>query len=67
MANLTQFTARLITLCLLWCIVRFTEFLLTLCDRNADANAVSGAELYLQCDIKEMIEEATFKFTRINA
>lgn len=64
MVRLTQFTARLIKLCMLWCIVRFTQYLLQISDRMQDADHVSGAELYLQCDIKQMIEDATHKFTR---
>ncbi|NEZ61982.1 hypothetical protein D0962_04200 [Leptolyngbyaceae cyanobacterium CCMR0082] len=55
MVKLTQYTARLITLCLLWLIVRFTQFLLKLCDRIHEADSVSMAELYLQCDIQDML------------
>ena len=55
MVRLTQYTVRLTTLCLLWLIVRFTQFLLQCCDRIRDADAVSMAELYLQCDIQEMV------------
>ena len=55
MVRLTQYAVRLTTLCLLWLIVRFTQFLLQVCDRIRDADAVSMAELYLQCDIQEMV------------
>lgn len=64
MVKLTQYTARLFTLCLLWLIVRFTQFLLKLCDRIHEADSVSMAELYLQCDIQKMVTQAAPKFAK---
>ncbi|NEZ61987.1 hypothetical protein D0962_04225 [Leptolyngbyaceae cyanobacterium CCMR0082] len=64
MVNLTQYTVRLVTLCLLWLIVRFTQYLLQVCDRIREADAVSMAELYLQCDIQKMVTQAAPKFVK---
>lgn len=61
MVNITQFLARLTTFCLLWLIVRFTQYLLGCCDRRREADSVSMAELYLQVEIKQMLEGAATK------
>ena len=65
MVRLTQNIARLLTLCILWLIVRVTQFLLQVCDLVRESDHVGMAELYLQCDIKEMISEAAPEFIKV--
>ncbi len=61
MVNLTQFSVRLTTLCILWCVVKFAQYLLKCCDRIQDADSTGWAEIRLQCDIRQMVEDAARK------
>lgn len=57
MVNFTRWTARLMQLCLLWLLVRFTQFLLKLCGQIHGADSVSNAELHLQLGIRDMLKQ----------
>lgn len=57
MTQAIKFTLKLTQLCLLWALVRSVQFILKRCGYTAEADAVSNAELYLQCDIRGMAED----------
>ncbi|NEZ66637.1 hypothetical protein D0962_28415 [Leptolyngbyaceae cyanobacterium CCMR0082] len=64
MTHLIKTLIRLISLSVLWLLVRFTQFVLELSELIHEADAVSMAELYLQCDIQKMVAKAAPKFVK---
>ncbi len=58
MVNLTQFTTRLIFLCLLWVLTRSLQFVFQLSRLSHEADCISGSELELQVKIIDMLREA---------
>ncbi|MEM9006536.1 MAG: hypothetical protein AAGE59_23795 [Cyanobacteria bacterium P01_F01_bin.86] len=56
---------RLVFLSVLWLLVRFTQFVLELCDLTYEACETSNAELGLQVRIRRQLKALTPKF--INA
>ncbi len=61
MVNAIQFLVHLVTLCLLWLAVKAVQFLLKLANRIQDADSTGWAEIRLQCDIRQMVEDAARK------
>ena len=61
MVKVIQFFVHLTTLSLLWLAVKAVQFLLKLANRIQDADSTGWAEIRLQCDIRQMVEDAARK------